>query len=824
MDSKTLCLRLLAAESESAVHEILDATSEMREASNWKPLDGRETNFNVTSNQASDGGKALTELMTNMVDAVLLRHALQKGLNPRGEEAPATMYEAVDKLIKNLHGGKLTSLDRDDSWLREFALKNLVIGVTGAKSKKRGLPCYTFVDQGEGQAAEKFRDTFLSLSAGNKKEIPFVQGKYNMGSSGVLGYCGMFGYKLIVSRRYDLRSPWAWTLIRRRPNKGMPVFEYFVLPPERIPTFEAETLVPFHLGNGNLFSGLRWESGTAVKLYDYQIGSDFLSFRGSREALNENLIETILPFRILDFRQKPEPSKSGLRKFGIDERSFHGMEWLLLRSHSATVDFSSGDDSEEGEEESGEPAARDEISVGVITHPTLGEIRITAVVLKSGSLPQWLKPPKHINRVFHAVHGQVQFKQTRGFLVDCGFPALKDRIVIFVDASNLTLEAHNGVWKADREHVNRNIWGELYLAQVRYSIKESSALKKLQQLIAQEELDSSTNEQSVELFEKLLKADKNLAALLSGTPPRITFTAGGAGNGNDPGRSQYVGKHSPTFLRFEERVKTKVVGIPINLTRPLTAQTDAVNDYFDRPDGPGRVVVSEPAASKFSVRSHLHDGRITFFLQPISGELFVGEEILLDVALVDPGNEHLNVKDSCLVRIIEPEEKPKPKPKTDNPPKKKVPDGEGHGSGTAVPSLAIPKYQFLTRDGRQIGEEATQVWPDGFAEQDGGYVEDYGEGKLKFFINYDNAFHMASKQRQRGDVAKAAVSEKYKWGMLVLMLSYEQAYRSLGDAGLPLSEFLDEFRKLAAKGAASTVLTIAEILPKILDTSNLDTE
>jgi hypothetical protein len=34
---------------------------------NWHPLDDRETNFNVTSNQASDGGKALTELMTNMV-------------------------------------------------------------------------------------------------------------------------------------------------------------------------------------------------------------------------------------------------------------------------------------------------------------------------------------------------------------------------------------------------------------------------------------------------------------------------------------------------------------------------------------------------------------------------------------------------------------------------------------------------------------------------------------------------------------------------------------------------------------------------------------
>jgi len=33
---------------------------------NWRPLDGRETNFNITRIKASDAAKALTELMTNM--------------------------------------------------------------------------------------------------------------------------------------------------------------------------------------------------------------------------------------------------------------------------------------------------------------------------------------------------------------------------------------------------------------------------------------------------------------------------------------------------------------------------------------------------------------------------------------------------------------------------------------------------------------------------------------------------------------------------------------------------------------------------------------
>ena len=284
----------------SEVQAIIDSLPEMSSSKNWRPIDGRETNFNVTSNQASDGGKALTELMTNMVDAVLMKHALQNGIDPKSKNAPATMHEAVERLIKSLKGGKLTSLPSNDPWLRDFAQRNLIIGVTGARSRRKGFPCYTFVDNGEGQDPRDFESTFLSLSTGNKKDIPFVQGKYNMGSSGVLGYCGLKWFKVIVSRRYDGKGPWGFTLVRKRPGGGMPVAEYFVLPDGKIPSFEEDALYPFMRGDGKRYDGVHLATGTIIKLYDYQIGSRFSSgFRGSREALNENLVETILPFRIL---------------------------------------------------------------------------------------------------------------------------------------------------------------------------------------------------------------------------------------------------------------------------------------------------------------------------------------------------------------------------------------------------------------------------------------------------------------------------------------------------------------------------------------------
>ena len=262
--SKEICFQLLGAESEKKVQDIIDSTPELRKASNWRPLDNRETNFNVTSNQASDGGKALTELMTNMVDAVLMKHAYLKKIDPKSPKAPKTMYEAVDKLIKRLKGGKLVNLDPGDPWLREFASKNLVIGITGAKNKKEGLPCYTFVDNGEGQKPEDFKRTFLSLSEGNKRSIPFVQGKFNMGSSGVLGYCGRQWFKLIVSRRFDGKNPWGWTLMRRRPAEGMPVAEYFVLPDGKIPSFDEDALYPFMKGDRTRYQGVHLASGTVI--------------------------------------------------------------------------------------------------------------------------------------------------------------------------------------------------------------------------------------------------------------------------------------------------------------------------------------------------------------------------------------------------------------------------------------------------------------------------------------------------------------------------------------------------------------------------------
>jgi hypothetical protein len=100
-------------------------------------------------------------------------------------------------------------------------------------------------------------------------------------------------------------------------------------------------------------------------------------------------------------------------------------------------------------------------------------------------------------------------------------------------------------------------------------------------------------------------------------------------------------------------------------------------------------------------------------------------------------------------------------------------------------------------------------------------IEDLGKQGVIYKINYDNTYHLKYRIQQCGDIARDVVTEKYTLGMRILMLGYEHAHRAVKEAmagrGADISEFVDNFRRMAARGAASTVLALAENLPKIVD-------
>ncbi len=108
--------------------------------------------------------------------------------------------------------------------------------------------------------------TILSLHKGNKGSIPFVQGKFNMGGSGVLEFCGIdYNVELILSRKVNPRllpqnpsaddSKWSFTIIRREnPGPNSPRASRFTfLAPGAVETDGKRALLTFEANTMPIF-------------------------------------------------------------------------------------------------------------------------------------------------------------------------------------------------------------------------------------------------------------------------------------------------------------------------------------------------------------------------------------------------------------------------------------------------------------------------------------------------------------------------------------------------------------------------------------------
>lgn len=787
MDSKSVCSRLIYSESEIEVTEIIHGDKALSDTQNWFPVDDRDSNFNVITNQASVGSKALTELCTNMVDAVLLKHAWERDINPRGPNAPTSMIEAVKELVQlnGARNGILAEVD-DPKYLKEFAERNLIIGVTGGTKRSDAL-CFTFVDNGEGQHAHNFKDTFLSLSAGNKSDIKFVQGKYNMGSSGVMSYCGRCWYKLIVSRRWDHTGDWGWTLMRRRPNEGKPVAEYFTYM-KKIPTFKEENLFPLKMQNGTKDELVSLNTGTVIKLYQYHMESN-ATFSKIRDSLNENLISTILPIKFIDYRVKPERKKGKRRALGIDEKPLNGLEFSLRNEGESGLDML-----EDGTVESGKLE-----HIGNIDDPLLGTVRINAMIFMKG-MPRWLK--QKTQRVYHSVNGQVQYKQTRGFLSQtCKLPVLKDLLVLIVDASDLTEEAHNEVWKGDRENIRRTEFGQRYLSKITDVISDSQSLKELQLRVAEEETRNVIQKQPIHLFQSMVRKDPSIAQLLPGgeqisiSKPKI------------PDEKPWIGKYSPSFLEIRgKKMREEGAKISIEGRRVVSFDTDVVNDYLVRADNRGEVFI-DGLDGKLSWSSTLKNGRLTVNFTVVPDKVRVHDRLDILVHLFDNSMPQ-EVSASFLLEVVTDRQTTPPGPPP-GPPKPKTPKD--------IDDKSLPKNMWITEDGRRIEDMETKKWPDGFNALDGGYITDLNEGVI-YYINYDNVHLQRFLRVEQDSIKKKAITEQFRLGMLVLMMGFEHAYESLDNTKKnSFMDYKDDIRKLSARGAATVVLSVAKTIPEIVN-------
>ena len=222
----SFALSLLHADSEDEIVQILRDHNYWDDSGAWRLYGDDENNFKMIGAQQARSEAALVEKLVNSVDARLMDQCRREGMEPDAVEAPQTIAEARKRFFGTVNRTELA--------------KGITLAITGARPQQGGMPCLTICDIGEGQTPADVPNTFMSLDKTNKLRVPFVQGKFNMGGTGALMFCGKNKLQLLITRRDPaietgpcaISSRWSVTIVRREsPPEGpgqvrSPYFKY----------------------------------------------------------------------------------------------------------------------------------------------------------------------------------------------------------------------------------------------------------------------------------------------------------------------------------------------------------------------------------------------------------------------------------------------------------------------------------------------------------------------------------------------------------------------------------------------------------------------
>jgi len=540
---------------------------------NWHPLGGNENNYGVIENQQASPIAALIEKITNSIDAILMRKCYEASIDPKSINAPQSMEEARERFFPDYKNWDL-------SRPRKLQAKNIQILADGPRLNSS----ITIYDNGEGQHPQDLETTFLSLLRGNKNEIHFVQGKYNMGGSGAIIFCGKKGYQLIGSRRYDKTGDFGFTLIREHPlskeeqgKKKNTWYEYLKID-NVIPSFPIDKL---DLG---LYDTL-FETGSIIKLYSYTLpeGSRSVISRDLNQSLNEFLFNPALPILTVD-RKYRYPKDINL------ERDLYGLQRRLEQDESRYIE--------------------DYFSEVFYEEP-FGSFKVTCYVFKSKIDGKSIKETKETIQseffknnmsVLFSLNGQVHGSYTYEFITrSLKFNLLKHHLLIHVDCTNMHYNFRKELFMASRDRLKD---GE-DTARLRKFLATKLGNSK-GRLAAIEKhrkdsisVDSKDTSEMLKSFSKNLPMNSDLMKLLSQTfkleerkekPDKKEVGQKKQFEEKEP----FHPKRFPSFFKIKT-AKTNgfnVINLPRGQDKTISFQTDVENHYFDRVEEPGELKIA----------------------------------------------------------------------------------------------------------------------------------------------------------------------------------------------------------------------------------------
>ena len=575
MNVRQLFEKLYFAHTEDNVDKIINTHPYIFKSENWSPLGGHENNFGVIENQQSAPIAALIEKITNSIDAVLMKRCLEAGINPKSNQAPRSMEEARRNFFPDHRDWDLPTLRNQQA----ESIQTLADGPRG----KTSLIIY---DDGEGQHPEEFENTFLSLLRGNKNEIHFVQGKYNMGGSGAIVFCGKKRYQLIGSKRYDNTGEFGFTLIREHPlskeEEGVKKntwYEYLKID-GKIPAFQADRQ------NLSLYNR-PFTTGTIIKLYSYDLPAGISDIsRDLNQSINEYLFEPVLP--VYTIEKEERYPKSSLR------RGLYGLKRRLEQEDNKYVEESFSVD---------------------FDNELFGQMKVTCYIFKTKIDDRSVKETKETiqreffkNRmsVIFSINGQVHGHYTSEFITrSLKLNLLKEHLLIHVDCTNMKPNFRKELFMASRDRLKS---GEETRALRSFLAEKLGARGGRLWEIQKRRKDSITVESEdakdlLKSFAQNLSRNQDLLQLLGQTLNLDLQTKENQKRNSNKSTKKKPKKNDmqpfnpqrfPAFFkrRVRGRSENGVVAIPIGGEKTILFDTDVENNYFDRIEEPGELKIA----------------------------------------------------------------------------------------------------------------------------------------------------------------------------------------------------------------------------------------
>jgi hypothetical protein len=758
-----LCLDLLEADEEDAVVQLLDEAGFWDRQEVWRYYGDYENNFNTIGNQQSSPEAALVEKIVNSIDARLMNECMIRGIDPEGEDAPRNIEEAVALVF-----GERGRILHWTPAMRAEQARFITLAATGRPASEDADPSFSIADAGEGQTPDRLPDTILSLNRANKLRIPFVQGKFNMGGTGVLKFCGRRNLQFVLSRRnpelIGISNPsdlqWGFTIVRREDpigNRRSSVYTYLApIGADRSPQkggvlrFSADCLPIFPDGREAYVRESPW--GTLIKLYEYSVPGSrghILRKDGILSRIDLLLADIALPIRLHECRAayKGHPGSFDTTLTGLAVR----------------LEEDRGENMEEGFPSS------IQMTVG-------GEnLRATLYAFKKGKGETYKRNEGVIFTINGQTHGHLTVDFFKRKSVRLGY--LVDSILVVVDCSALSGRAREDLFMNSRDRLSKCELREQIEGELERLLRQHEGLRALSERRRREEIQAQIADSRPleEVLQGLIKRSPTLAGFfLPGKRLPNPFKPRNTGLGEKP----FTGQRYPSFFKIRglDYGEKLYRSAEVKSRSRFQFDTDATNDYFSRIRDPGTLTV-ELNQTIVDRSVSLHDGLATVSLQ-LPSWCKVGDNVTVQVLVTDPtrAEPFLN---TIVLKIVQ---ESTGKRSTGSRSEKRR--GSGNRPGAPLPTgIELPKVIPVREEGwasvpgRSFDKfSAVRIVASGDSTEGNG-----GQPIYDYYVNLDNIC-LNQELKTNAHIDPQLLRARFTYGMVLcaMALIQDEAQRSVG--------------------------------------------